>query len=72
MQHFLLPVVTKQDGEEIYAVSILGESSLQMCNIWYPSPCEYLMMFFGFNSLPFFLKNLSSQLVYGKTTAPNF
>lgn len=41
MQHFLLPVVTKQDAEEkTYAVFILGQPSLQMCNIWCPSACE--------------------------------
>lgn len=36
-------------------------------SLWIP-----VMMFFCFNSLLFFLKNLSSQLVYGKSTAPNF
>lgn len=40
MQDFLLPFVTKQDAE-IYAISILGEPSLQMCNMCYPSAYAY-------------------------------
>lgn len=41
MQHFLLPAVTDQDADEIYAVSILGEPLLQMSDLWYSSPCKY-------------------------------